>query len=388
MRKKILIGIVAIAVIALAVAVVIIREPETTVPRPEYDRPLALAPEPNVDLPVAVEMQVSTIAGTGSHGARDDDLGEGIAQFNLPGGIFGGAAGQLLVADTYNNLIRGLETSVVHRVSGDILGYDEFRFPMGFYRDGAQEYALFNRPTDGVMTSAGLFIVDSTNHAIRLIDEGRVYTFAGGPSPGHRDGHVNQAQFNYPTAIAADSEGNLYIADTLNHVIRRIDSYGNVTTIAGIPGSAGYVNGPAEQALFSSPMGIAVSKTSGAIYIADTENHVIRGIADGRVSTLAGSYTPYGGFADGEQAMFTLPVGLALYGDTLIIADSGNHRIRALMYDAQTITIAGTGYPDYINGSGSQAAFHFPRGVHVRGDELFIADSGNNIIRKVLLELS
>jgi DNA-binding beta-propeller fold protein YncE len=214
-----------------------------------------------------------------------------------------------------------------------------------------------------------------------------------------------------------DAAGNIYVADTLNHVIRKLSMDGTVTTIAGIPGQYGFADGAVEEALFYNPMGIAVSD-DGIIFIADTGNHLIRVIEDGQVRTLAGKLlftdiddctycsryaidyledvdkieqededcagcvcVPLGGFADGYEALFNLPMGLALWRGKLIVADSANHCIRAILDSGEVITIAGTGYTDYVGGLPNEAAFHFPKGVYVLNDRLFIVDTGNNVIR-------
>jgi len=338
---------------------------------------------------------VSTLAGTGMHGAQNGTQ----AQFNLPAGIFG-TGDTIYIADTYNNLIRSITPGgTTSRFAGDILAFDELGFPAGFLRDGYLYQALFNRPTDGIALEDGrILVVDSANHSIRLIDGANTYTFAGGARAGMANGPAESALFNHPSAIALDIHGNLFVADTLNHVIRQISYDGTVTTIAGMPGLAGFRDGYTYEARFHSPMGLAVSADGTQIYVADTGNHLIRVIEDGEVSTLAGNlqflYTDdnddranlaTGGFAngDGDSARFNLPKGIALLGDTLIVADYANHKLRTVQPCGETSTLAGTGYPGYINGSTDVAEFHFPSGVFVRGSDVFVADTGNNVIRQV-----
>lgn len=341
------------------------------------------------------ENVVQTVAGTGSHGAIDGAS----AQFNLPIGIFGRVGGGLYVADTNNNLIRRIDTyGYTHRVAGDILTLDEHNFPHGFYRDADASNALFNRPAAIVSDGGGMvFIADSENNAIRVISGGNVYTFAGGGQYGHADGDMSGASFNHPGAIAIGPDGSIYVADTRNHTIRRIDQNGNVTTIAGVPGTYGYRDGESDQALFRYPMGIAVSE-DGMIFVADTGNHVIRVIEYDYVWTLAGSVmfprdvawvqpgdfdeVPLGGFADGYWAMFNMPMGIALWGDVLIVADRANHMIRAVCLSGATATLAGTGYAGHADGLLFEAELHLPSGVYVRDNTIYIADTGNNLIRK------
>jgi DNA-binding beta-propeller fold protein YncE len=310
--------------------------------------------------------RVSTFAGTGIHGYRDghDPL------FNLPASIFAHGAG-VLVADTFNNLIRTVSPGgYTSLLAGAVLPPDEFDFPRGAYRSGAAPF--FNRPTGGVTCDEGrIFIADSQNNAIRVIVGGTTYTYAGGGQGGHRDGDIGSALFYRPMAVAFGPCGGLFVADTFNDAVRRISPEGYVTTVA---------QG------FNMPMGIAVC-AQGRIFVADTGNHLIRIIEDGQMRTLAGTLQfdeymePAGGFANGMQAMFNLPVGLSLRGDELFVADSANHAIRMVSAAGNVQTVAGMGEPGYTDGYAHAAQFHFPRGVLVHGNRLYVADTGNNIIR-------
>jgi len=345
---------------------------------------------------------VSTIAGTGSHGTLDGET----AQFNLPRGVLASSRG-VYVADTFNNLIRRVNTDGnTSTIAGNILGMDVLRFPVGAHRDAGLNEALFNRPADIMLGANGsLFVLDSANHALRLITQNNVFTFAGTGQAGHNDGPVFTAQFNKPYAMATGPDGEIFIADSGNHTIRRIDTYGVVSTVAGRPGMSGYNDGATMDALFNGPMGIAVD-SQGRIFVADTGNHLIRMIYNGNVTTLAGRLVfpsqvdfdityfddewddaPLGGFANGHgaEAMFNLPQGLAMWNDTLIVADTGNHRIRAIMPGGAVITIAGDGLPGHQDGQITGATFHLPENVSVLGNTLYIADTGNNVIRTINL---
>jgi len=329
-----------------------------------------------IQLPV-----VTTLAGTGSFGYSDYGMG----QFNLPMGVFSGEDGELYVLDTYNNLIRAISPDgEVQRIAGDILVMDTMRQPQGFYRGGDLEQALFNRPISGVRDSEGrIFIADSANHVIRMIDGDRIYVFAGGGTEGGEYGHDDaqsiEALFHFPTGLAIDADGYLYVADTGNNAIRRIDTYGNVTTVAE------------DSDLFNMPMGIAV-REDGAILVANTSSHNIIIIEDGEARPFAGRFDspePSAGLIDGspKEAMFNLPMGLAFHGENLIVADSGNHAIRAVLPSGEVVTIAGNGIADNVNGSLEEALFHFPRGVYVVDDRIIIADTGNNSIRQIFLPI-
>jgi sugar lactone lactonase YvrE len=339
---------------------------------------------------------VTTLAGTGGHGASD---GAQSAEFNLPYAIAGDSK-NLYVADTYNNLIRvvDIDTGAVRTYMGRSLGTDDQGFPIGFFRDGAKREALFNRPYGiAVGTGGRLYVADGLNNAIRQVNRSRVTTHSGGAA-GHQDGNSDEALYNAPSGIAVDKKNNMYVADTLNHCIRKIDARGKVTTIAGIPGTYGNEDGNAKtKALFNSPMGIAVAD-NGDIYVADTGNHTIRLIRGNRVDTLAGITVqtdqdgqPLGGFADGaaDAAMFSLPVGLALYGDSLLVADSANNRIRSVsVLDGGVTTLAGTGEPGAADGAALQAELSLPSGLFINKTTLYIADTGNNLIRVLDLEVA
>ena len=361
---------------------------------------------------------VVTMVGIGSSGHTDGEL----AQFTMPMSIFSGENGVLYVLDTYNNLVRQVDShNEVSRFAGDIVMLDDtqplldsFRFAQGFFRNGVlssnatnirDDVALFNRPTDGVMDSEGrIFIVDRSNHAIRMIHDGHVSIHAGGNGAGYEGGM--EAMFFYPTAIAMGNNGNIYVADTGNNAIRRINASGYVTTVAGSPNQAGYNNGDIRNALFNQPMGIAVAD-DGTIFVADSGNHLIRVIESRQVRTLAGTYVlpqgeglneweqqPIGGFANSyvnhnnyfSGAMFNMPMGLALLDDMLIVADSVNHVIRVIQLSSGEVATIGTGrIPNYANGFIQEAMFHLPQGVYVFGNNLIIADTGNNNIRKITL---
>ena len=336
-----------------------------------------------------------TVAGRGSHGGYYSLLSE---QLNLPAGIAGLPGGGLLIADTGSNAIKIIdEYGTVSHFAGEIQIAARDNFPMGFYRDQELLLAGFNRPTSiGVNEQGTIFIVDSQNHAIRVITNGAVRTLTGGNGAGFADGNPNAAMFNSPSALSICPNGYLFVADTGNHAIRRVDRYGYVTTVAGVPGYFGFSDGIASYALFDSPMGIVAAY--GKVYVADTGNHLIRVIENDTVSTVAGSrvladeedelwgQVPIGGYIDaiGTAAMFNFPVGLALWHENIIVADMGNHSVRMIVWNRQVVTIGGTGYPGFMHGI--EPIFHLPRGVYIRGNFLYVADTGNNMVRRINLE--
>lgn len=182
-----------------------------------------------------------------------------------------------------------------------------------------------------------------------------------------------------PSAIAFDESGKLIVADTGSHTIKLVDVNGEATSIAGVPGQSGYLDGDAATAQFYAPIGIAVG-SGGRIYVADTYNDRIRLIENGKVSTVAGESR---GFADGigASASFDTPTGLAIWRDKLLVADSGNRRIRVVEADGRVWTLAGDGLERSRDGMLLAASLVLPTGIAVAGDnQVFIAD-GNSIRR-------
>lgn len=224
-------------------------------------------------------------------------------------------------------------------------------------RDGASAQARFADPYALLRLDDGsVYFTDGgdNNRIRRRLPDGRVETVAG-QGEGRVDGPALQARFHTPSGIAADAQGNLYVADTGNHAIRRIGVDGQVTTVAG--GEQGYADGPGAQARFDAPMGIAVD-AQGQIYVADTWNDRIRVIGtDGSVRTLAGGDRP--GFIDaaGGEARFDTPVALAFDAHgALLVADLFNNAVRRVGADGTVSTWVGSG--GVINGPLSLAATH------------------------------
>ena len=206
--------------------------------------------------------------------------------------------------------------------------------------DGHLLQARFDEPWGLVRGADGALYVSeggSGNRIRRIAPDGDVATFAGN-GPGFADGIGGAAAFDTPSSLAVDLLGNLYVADTGNHAIRKVSPQGAVTTLAGT-GIAGFRDGDAAQAQFRAPMGVAVDAI-GRVYVADTWNDRIRVIEpDGRVRTLAGGERP--GFADGagEAARFDTPTALAVAGDgTVWVADTGNRALRAVDADGAVRT--------------------------------------------------
>jgi len=255
--------------------------------------------------------------------------------------------------------------------------------------DGPATLARFYWPYGVAVDGAGnVFVADSYNHSIRKITlAGAVSTVAGATSPGFEDGAGATVRFNTPEGLAVDSAGNIFVADTFNHVIRKITAAGVVTTIAGQPASPGFADGTAGFGRLSFPRGV-VPDGAGNLYVTDSRNHIIRKIdASGAVTTVAGSPTNEGSNdGNSSSARFSQPWGLAIDGPgNLFVADYGNSTIRRITAAGVVSTVAGlAGSTGSTDGIGSAARFSRPAGVAVdRAGNLFVADAGIQIIRKI-----
>jgi len=252
--------------------------------------------------------------------------------------------------------------------------------------NGVGRDAIFCDPSGIAFDAASgnLYIGDTSWSDVRKVTlAGVVTTAAGGSGRGWVDGQGSSSLFQSPQRLKTDGAGNVYIPDTSNHRIRKMSSDGNVTTIAG-SGAAAYADGAGLAASFNAPEGVAVDAT-GNVYVADTNNHRIRKVtAGGKVTTLAGSGV--GEFADGSGASagFSYPRGLAIDASgTLFVADGNNHRIRKVTPSGVVTTLAG-GDAGFADGTGPDAKFRTPSGVALdRTGNVYVADSDNRVIRKI-----
>ncbi len=264
--------------------------------------------------------------------------------------------------------------------------------------NGDTSMATFNEPFGICMDPSGnLFIADGVNHCIRKISaDGIVSNYAGSGSPGYLDGPDSVAMFQSPSGVCADNQGNLYVADFLNHRIRKISSDGTVSTVAGT-GTDGFMDGPDTVAQFNYPRGIGVDG-SGNLYVGDSWNHRIRKITpDGTVSTLAGGggnigVGSVGDYVDGGSlvARFYTPAGINLdQQGNIYVADAFNHRIRKVLPSGLVSTVAGSGATGQGNGgfldsTVDVALLNTPTEVFIDGaGNIYIGDTFNNRVRKL-----
>jgi hypothetical protein len=211
-----------------------------------------------------------------------------------------------------------------------------------------------------------------------------VDVLAGDGRSGVVDGEPTRARFSDPFGVAVAPDGSVYVADAGEaQRIRRIAVDGAVSTLAG--GAAGFADGSGADAQFDTPSGLALGG-DGSIYVADTGNNAIRRVTPaGAVSTVAGGRDA--GFGDGPatEALFNGPVGVAVAPDgRIIVADTYNDRIRAIDPDGTVSTIAGSGLQGHVDGTAFEAQFDTPCGVAIdRAGNIYIADTGNGLIRKL-----
>lgn len=321
---------------------------------------------------------VTTLAGSVILRGSSDGVGAA-ARFTTLNGISTDGH-SLYVTDTDDQTIRKIEvaTGVVTTVAGNAPGY----------QDGASTSAYFNNPIGITCDGTNLYVADTANHVIRQIEiaTGLVSTIAGTAGlEGEADGIGTAAQFDFPTGITTDGR-NLYVADTANDKVRKIDiSTHEVTTIAGT-GAAGSNDGIGIAAKFFHPFGITTDGTS--LYLTDASNNTIRkiDIATGMVTTIAGTGGPSGSLDGvGSAAQFNYPAGITTNGTHLYVADKVNNTVRAIDIASHNVTtLAGmAGSYGSNDGAGSAAEFIFPIGITTDGTSLYVTDTYNHTVRKI-----
>jgi uncharacterized protein (TIGR03437 family) len=325
---------------------------------------------------------ITTVAGTGVRGYGGDGGPAAAALLYSPYGVAVDSLGNLYIADAGDNRIRKVSGATITTLAGNgTSGYGGDGGPAGG--------AILNAPYGVAADGSGVYVADSGNNRLRKISDGTIATIAGDGTAGFAgDGRpARDAQFNRPSAITGDPDGSLYISDSGNHRVRKLAN-GIVSTAAG-NGAAGFGGdgGPGAGAGLQNPQQLAAGP-AGDLYIADADNHRIRKIAGGVITTVAGSgtagYAGDGGPATG--AKLNQPMGIAIdsAGD-LYIADFSNNRIRKVSNGVIT-TVAGTGQSGFSGDGGpaTSAQLNSPLGLAVdRAGDLYIADYGNHRIRKV-----
>ena len=357
---------------------------------------------------------IRTFAGTGNAFVSDDGKLPSETDLDGPSGVIVSHDGDVYFTEAGRIRKVGPSTSgLVVTIAGNGPGTDSWQdtdsaltADLGLPSNGWNDiYSTAQFEGFAVAPDGSLVFADTGRDRVRLVTPaGKLVTIAGGGSPpGHifisginfsvgDNGPASASTLTSPRGCAFDDQGNLYIADTIDNRIRKVDhSTGLITTVAGT-GSAGWSgdNMPADQTQLNAPHAVAVDR-DGTIYISDTGNQRIRRVKDGVITTVAGTglegYAGDGGLA--TQADLDVPLGLALDSlDNLYFADSGNHRVRKVDAGGRITTVAGNGTSGYSGDGGSAAGAELAQPVAVAIDtsnNLYIVDSLNNRIRVVAL---
>lgn len=330
---------------------------------------------------------ISTVAGNGTTGFSGDGGAATDAQFASPSAIAFDSQGNLYIADQLNSRIRKVSGGTVSTIVGT--------GDKGYFGDTNQATkAGISYPKGiGVDGQGNLYIADTPNEGVRKVNTAGVITTVAGGTYAAYDGDggpATSAHINEPTGMAVTSDGTFYFSDSLNNRIRKVAADGTISTVAG-NGSNGLTGdgGPALSATLDTPQAVALD-AAGNLYIADTYNHAIRKVdTDGNISTIAGTGSP--GFSgDGgpaTKAQLYNPQGVAVGPDGLIyVADTFNARIRVISKNGTISTIAGNGYFGYGGDGGlaTDTALLFPRGIAIDpSGNIFFADTQNFRIREL-----
>ncbi|WP_074407855.1 MULTISPECIES: cadherin domain-containing protein [Aquimarina] len=310
----------------------------------------------------------------------DVNVGSILALNKLQTGIVVDASGNIYVADTRKHrILKYLSSGGTTTIAGS---------GVAGFADGSGITAQFDNPNGLAIDATGnIYVADTNNHRIRKITPaGVVSTIAGSGISGFVNGTGTAAQFDSPYGIDVRANGDLYVADTGNHSIRYINTAGVVYTHAGT-GTSGLVNGSATTAQFNEPIDVVIGLSTN-LYIADASNHVIRQITDtGSVLTLAGSTQ---GYADGvgTVAQFSSPYGVTRdTNGNIYVADKDNHRIRKITPAGVVSTYAGSGTMGLVNGNAAVAQFNESINLCIDGSgTIFVTDYNNDYIRKIFVQ--
>ena len=324
----------------------------------------------------AVDVALTTANGTATNlGAFTYQTAPAVISLSPPSGV---PAGGTVVAITGPNL-SGATSVTFGGVAAAILSNSASEIVVANPAHAAGAVDVAVTVAAGTATKTGAFTYTTLSYIFT--------TLAGtASSPGSTDAQGNLARFDRPSRVAVDASGNVYIADQWNHTIRKINSAGGVSTLAGLAGFAGRADGTGAAARFNSPAGITVDG-GGNLYVTDALNHTIRKLTPaGVVTTLAGA-AGASGYAEGAGAVarFNSPQGLAFYGGNLYVADFSNHRIRKVALADGTASLwAGSGTAGFVNAVGALASFSSPYDVAVdSGGNVYVADFGNHKIRRI-----
>lgn len=332
---------------------------------------------------------ISTVAGSGNYNFAGDGGPATSADFQQAGGIVADAAGNMFVGDTWSDRVRRVDTAgIINTYAGGAVGDGQ---------DGP--LASLNRPEALFADWAGnLLIADAEQGRLRMLSRsGTMATVAGGGNAGWPDfgdgGPASQSRLSYPRGVAMDTQGNIFVSDSGNGRVRRIDVFGNISNYAGSTWGYSGDGAPATNAQMNRPYGLALDD-AGNLFIADTGNNAIRRVdgSTGVITTVAGG-NGYGSTGDGgpaTDALLSSPEGVTVDNDgNVYIADTFSHRLRVV--DAATgiiSTVAGggpNGWPDFGDGGpATDAQLNAPADVSIDGGgRIYVAEKFGQRIRRI-----
>jgi uncharacterized protein (TIGR03437 family) len=325
---------------------------------------------------------IDTVAGSGTSGNQGDGGQAAAARLNRPNAVVADASGNLYIADTSNHTIRQVKAGIISTIAGT--------GESGYNGDGpsASTRQLYNPSGLSLDPAGNLYIADAWNHRIRkLTPAGVISTVAGNGTQGSgQTGVALASQLQYPMGVLLSPTGDFYIADSTNNLIEAATPAGALRTVAGTNSGQGYGGDgkPAVSAQLNFPRDMALD-AAGNLYVADQYNRRVRKVTpEGVITTVAGNANGSGETADTAQLAF--PHGLAVSGGGLYIADTSNNIVRKLSVDGTLTTVAGLGGSKLSGDTGPAALAELsaPGAIAIDGGgAMYIADSGNHRIRQV-----
>ena len=338
---------------------------------------------PNPTTPITpvntLNYTVSTFSGNGSQGSSTGDAIS--SSYFYPYDLTTDVSGDLYIADFNNNQVRKITPGGVSSVfagDGGLLTKEGTGINAG----------IFHPVAITIDSKSNLYVADLVGHILKITPAG-VLSFFAGSGVGAADGLGTAASFNGASGLTVDASDNIYVADDNNYEIRKVTSAGLVSTFAGSSAHQGSVDGLGTAASFSNPVSITIDKL-GNLYVSDVGDNRIRKITPaGAVTTIAGSGAK--GFLNGNalQASFNYPAGLVVdANENIYVCDKTNNAIREITAAGVVSTFSGVeGFPGSTDGLIAKASFYEPRGIIINSKgEFYIADTFNNLIRKIVKE--
>ena len=327
---------------------------------------------------------VTTFAGNGESGSSNGI--SSASSFNSPINLALDSNNNIFIADFGNKGIRKIDPS------GNVTNFQitdhTFSLNIGYHNDDFTSWVT-NVHAITVDSNNNIYFTENGDGKIYKVDPSGNLSFIAGSTSGFQDGIGNISQFDRPLGIAVNNTGEIFVSDYGNNRIRKIDSAGNVSTYAG-NGGQGSTDGISSSASFNNPKGIALD-SNGNLFVADSGNHLIRKIdTNGMVSTYAGNGSQ--GDNDGHrfEASFSSPDGVTVDDhNNVFVSDRSNKKIRIISSSGEVYTIAGSGDYGDLNGSGDNASFGFTANIILNeNNDILLADEKNNVIRKISYTLS